>query len=529
MLKISIRVLTISILLFSIIFSTYVFAGDSDPAHRDTMDRISSLENKRKVISQNLDQFKAAKKEYDAIKPKYKKTKTAWNHFVNKHTEVDDAIQKLKDSNEEARGQMGSVRRFLYDNLRASFSTTTMANNAKKMYYYPKLKYFESQMNHYGDKMYDFQRRMKQLKDKIKGMQDAVKAISGDPKQFMRNSKAELDRLYKEVEKSLTDDERDYLDSLRGGDKDALKDVGTEDKGMDGKDPTVGGNMLGWTPPPEDSFTPVPPDDKKKDDKPNWVEFSDLNKDKTGKSQPSKPAGGATGTKTAQSPSPPKFVGKADMRGSGPASQVDVKQGTGQRDDYRIVSIAAETVPVTYGKQTLQKLKNINAAVIVIEIRGKQHIIDNEEAVSVLIEKGYFYRFPGIGLVATIKYSDFGGYSDGYDEIGKGKDPFGKPVQEGCAGKEPDISCKNYSEKCGGVSSSSSKKVLRDSEGRTRRGSVTNWKAVWCADQKKACQAWYANGCKHKRDENFDDKFIEFKANPKDAELYGGAAGPQSR
>lgn len=262
---------------------------------------------------------------------------------------------------------------------------------------------------------------------------------------------------------------------------------------------------------------------------PKFVSLGKQDKNKIKKRQPSKPTGGMTNIQTTQSSGTrPKFVDKTYARGSGSGSQTDTKQGTGKRDNYRIVSISAETVLVTYGKQKLQKLKNINAAVIVIEIRGKQHIIDDEEAVSVLVEKGYFYRFPNIGLVATTKYNDFGGYSDGYDERGKGRDPFGKPVREGCAGKEPDISCKNYREKCGGVSSSSSKKVLRDSEGRTRRGSETNWKAAWCAQEKKICQEWYANGCEHKR-KDFRKGMITFEASPEDAALYGGAVGPQSR
>lgn len=244
--------------------------------------------------------------------------------------------------------------------------------------------------------------------------------------------------------------------------------------------------------------------------------FVNRNNQKTNKEQSSASVDEGNADENTRAPEPPpSFVGKSNA-GNNNAGQSGFSSGKGEKDDYRIVSMSVETTPVTYGKQSLQKLKSINAAVIVIEMRGEQHIIEGQKAVSILIEKGYFYNFPDIGIIATTKYNEFGGYNERY------------------AGDTKPSSSKD--DECGARLQECYRKWGRNlkfkkGENFRKMSSDEYWGRGLCAQLEERCQKQtQSEKQSDKRSgSSFNDKMITFEASEQDAETYGGAVLPGSQ
>jgi len=90
-----------------------------------------------------------------------------------------------------------------------------------------------------------------------------------------------------------------------------------------------------------------------------------------------------------------------------PKIKDDGKPTVVDKDDYAIKAIAIETENVIKDKKTYSKVDNIEAAVVIIRMRGADHIVDGYNALNILIEKGYVYSVQGVGLVTSEKFTDF--------------------------------------------------------------------------------------------------------------------------
>jgi len=127
---------------------------------------------------------------------------------------------------------------------------------------------------------------------------------------------------------------------------------------------------------------------KNQDDLPAWAKKS-----------------GAGSGDTAGEEDTPAFVSKTSD-GNEPDVEEEDEFGT-EKDDYAIKAIAIETVDVDKDGRIFTRLKSVDAATVIIRMRGSDHIIDGGEAVNLLIEKGYLYRVAGVGLVTTSRYAVF--------------------------------------------------------------------------------------------------------------------------
>ena len=79
-----------------------------------------------------------------------------------------------------------------------------------------------------------------------------------------------------------------------------------------------------------------------------------------------------------------------------------------KKDEYEVISISVDTAPVKYQDRTLQRLKNPKGAMIVLMMRKEEHIIEGQDAVNILVEKGYFRYSSILGcFIATTKYDNF--------------------------------------------------------------------------------------------------------------------------
>ena len=77
------------------------------------------------------------------------------------------------------------------------------------------------------------------------------------------------------------------------------------------------------------------------------------------------------------------------------------------KDDYTIKAIAMETVDEIRGDKEYERIKDIEAVVVIIRMRNYDSIIDGYNAINLLIEKGYVYHVAGVGYVAGEKYHNF--------------------------------------------------------------------------------------------------------------------------
>jgi len=197
--------------------------------------------------------------------------------------------------------------------------------------------------------------------------------------------------------------------------------------------------------------------------------------------------------------------------------------------DYEIVSTLVKTTPVTYEGRNYQKLVDGNTAVIVLRNRGQDYIIEGTQALTILIEKGFFVHFPKVGLIATTRYDRLG-HEDGGDSSSSGSGGaslFDQKMGEGCSADNPDNPCTSFQQKCAGVSLTPpqvpEKKKRRGDTGETIE---QYWKRVWCKQEKKVCQEWLKNGCKYKRNEDFHKGFKTTPMSPDAAKVFGGALLP---
>jgi hypothetical protein len=205
-----------------------------------------------------------------------------------------------------------------------------------------------------------------------------------------------------------------------------------------------------------------------------------------------------------------KNTGAGDDDDQDDQDETDEQQTGGPRDDYEVIAITVETEPVAYQGKRYEKLIHTEAASIIIRMRGKDHIIDGNEAVSILLEKGYFRRLAGVGIVSTTKVDTIVTYRD----VPK-KNIFGQSLSQGCEGKPLDESCKAY-QKCGAKLGS-----LVDSKKRIKLSGKEYWDVIMCRQKKKECLGWYANDCSFKIDEDFDSGIIRTPMSEEDAKVFG--------
>jgi len=99
----------------------------------------------------------------------------------------------------------------------------------------------------------------------------------------------------------------------------------------------------------------------------------------------------------------PAFVKKSDEE------MIDdyIREFDAAKDDYTIQAISLETVDVTQGNKHYEKVRDVSAVVVIIRMRGSDHIIDGFQAIELLIEKGYVYSVNGVGYVTSEKFTRF--------------------------------------------------------------------------------------------------------------------------
>jgi hypothetical protein len=85
----------------------------------------------------------------------------------------------------------------------------------------------------------------------------------------------------------------------------------------------------------------------------------------------------------------------------------DKKVTAPNKDEYVIKAIAIETIEILKNNKSYRKVDNIDAAVVIIRMRGNDSIVDGYNALSILIEKGYVYPVQGVGYVTSEKFVDF--------------------------------------------------------------------------------------------------------------------------
>ena len=95
---------------------------------------------------------------------------------------------------------------------------------------------------------------------------------------------------------------------------------------------------------------------------------------------------------------PPRFVQKTETNVAPDPQDYDK-----HRDEYIVMSIAAQTDIVTKDNTKYRKLKNTDTVAIVLRMRGKDSIVSGYDAVTVLLDRGYLTQVPGVGLVFTSK------------------------------------------------------------------------------------------------------------------------------
>ena len=109
-----------------------------------------------------------------------------------------------------------------------------------------------------------------------------------------------------------------------------------------------------------------------------------------------------------------------------PEPQDEKPQAKKPTTDYEIVAVNADTEELTHRNTKLVRLRNDSSATIIIRVAGKDSFLGGKDAVSRLIEKGYFYRLQGVGIVATTKYDNF----LDYDEISEREELEEPPKKE---------------------------------------------------------------------------------------------------
>jgi len=160
------------------------------------------------------------------------------------------------------------------------------------------------------------------------------------------------------------------------------------------------------------------PPAEKKEEVPKWAAVSKP-KDEGGKTSGGDEAtnneekGDENQTQAGPQDEKPKFV-----ENSGQSTQTVPQQqpqkapqelkSNEKKDEYEVISISANTAPVKYQGRTFRRLKNPQGVMIVLMMRKEEHIIEGQDAVNVLVEKGYFRYSSTLGcFIATTKYDNF--------------------------------------------------------------------------------------------------------------------------
>ena len=121
---------------------------------------------------------------------------------------------------------------------------------------------------------------------------------------------------------------------------------------------------------------------------------------------------GAGSDDTPGQDDPPSFVSKTT---SGNETDDEDEFGS-DKDDYAIKAIAIDTVDVDKDGRIYTRLRDSDAATVIIRMRGSDHIIDGSEAVDLLMEKGYLHYVAGVGLVTTSRYAAFSDDTGSHEE-----------------------------------------------------------------------------------------------------------------
>lgn len=160
----------------------------------------------------------------------------------------------------------------------------------------------------------------------------------------------------------------------------------------------------------------------------------------------------------------PAFVKKSDETDDGDSDEDDdrpafVKKSNDEqideyirefdeaKDDYGIQAISMETVDVTEGNKQYEKVKDVSSVVVVMRMRGSDHIVDGFQAIELLIEKGYVYSVKGVGYVTSEKFVTFMDGRDGADEASRNRKKELKPKESeshNVVDKEPSSTSKPH-------------------------------------------------------------------------------------
>jgi len=123
----------------------------------------------------------------------------------------------------------------------------------------------------------------------------------------------------------------------------------------------------------------------------------------------------------------PAFVKKSDEE------MIDdyIREFDAAKDDYTIQAISLETTDVAQGNKRYEKVKDVSAVVVIIRMRGSDHIVDGFQAIELLIEKGYVYSVDGVGYVTSERFEQFMDGSDAASAESRSRKKEFKPEESG--------------------------------------------------------------------------------------------------
>jgi len=466
--------------------------------------KMKELRGKQEMLIAIGDRYRGIYEEYEKYKREYSNYKNSYLHFKRRYAEVQEEREQIA----ELKKKSGFFKFIILHGgkMLKQFELDTQLKNLDKQrkYYRRKMDVAQRKMEEKEKKMgndaefvyYLMPSKLKKRFEKIDNFREGIDIIEAAIDELGAEDKKLSSELKKIVE-SLSKEERkivakevftDYSDFFLLGD---IIDMVEGHQGS--KSAKTEGNR---------EEANIPKDmrlDKKQlrmrgvyDEEESLPEFVKQTKKQYYSNQ---------GNVKGESSSKPQFVQDSQRNG---------------RDDYRIVAISVETVPRRYNNIALQKLKNLNAAAIIIRIRGEEHIIDGKEAVAILVEKGYFRNFPGVGLVATTKYDNFNSYSSRIDT--SSDKPQTRTIfnaLEGCEqlkecyrkwGKDLDL--------FKGKDPKTIRKILKNMEG------DEYWERSSCAALEDRCRrALQSKG--RKMVEDFDSRCKTRKMSPEAAKIFG--------
>ncbi len=470
--------------------------------------RIDELRGKQDVLATIGDRYKRCYKEYKDYEKQYLSYRDSYYHFRRRYIENDEEYQQIV----ELRKKSGFFKFLLFHPGKVF----------KKPYLEMRRKYFNMQKKYYQKKMYAARHKMIEKEDKmIEDVSVTYHLLPDKLKEKLDQAEdytdgiaiidTAIDSLTAE-DKKLSDELNSIAESLSDEEeKRAMQEVFPDYSVYSYTLKDIISMVRGepvrvrlYTKKKEMSAARKPFLDKEQSGEregyndeaaPEFVK-------QTRKSDYDKPESNKVNDEVS---SRPQFVQRSQSR-----------QNDDYRDDYRIVAISVETVPVRYNNTTLQKLRNLDTVGIIIRIRGEQHIIDGKGAVAILVEKGYFRNFPGVGLVATTKYDNFDIYSTdsgSSSDASRYKTIFN--ADDGCEG------LRECYRKWGRELD-----ILKDKDPKTARKILKNmepgewWERTSCATLEKRCKAaLHSKG--RQIIEDFDSRVKTQKMSPEAAKIFG--------